>query len=95
RILCFSNGGDEEIYVGSADWMFRNLSGRVELVLPIDDPHVHRHIKEEVLEVYLRDNLKSRILRSDGSYTRLRPAEPEEGFNAQMHFADRQHLEAI
>src|SRR6185436_10208065 len=56
RIFYFLNGGDEELYIGSADWMQRNLDRRVELVAPIEDPRLRKHLKEEVLDVCLRDN---------------------------------------
>jgi polyphosphate kinase len=67
RVLYFANGGDEKVFLSSADWMPRNLNQRVELLFPVDDPaHVQR-IKE-ILELQLRDNQKAHNMRSDGNY---------------------------
>ncbi|HYL98071.1 MAG TPA: polyphosphate kinase 1 [Blastocatellia bacterium] len=92
RILCFANGGDEEIFIGSADWMYRNLERRVELMVPIDDPRLRKYIKEEMLSAYIKDNLRARVLRHDGSYERLRPAAPAEGFDVQAYFVSGTNL---
>ena len=62
RILYFANGGEEDIYIGSADWMLRNIDRRVELLAPIEDPRLKKHLKEEVLDLCLRDNVKARRL---------------------------------
>ncbi len=70
RIFYFANGGEEEIYLGSADWMSRNLYERVEVVFPVRDPELRSRLRHEILEVYLRDNCKARLLRADGSYVR-------------------------
>jgi polyphosphate kinase len=70
RIFLFANGGDEEVYVGSADWMPRNLYERVETMFPVRDTMLAQRLKQEVLESYLADNVKARILRSNGSYVR-------------------------
>jgi polyphosphate kinase len=68
RIFYFANGGAEEIYVGSADWMGRNLYGRAEVVFPIKDAGLRHRLRYEILEAYLADNVKARLLRSDGTY---------------------------
>jgi polyphosphate kinase len=86
RIFYFSNGGDEDVYIGSADWMTRNLDRRVEVVTPILDATLKRHLKDVVLGTYLRDNLKARVLNSDGLYERVPMAEGEAPFNCQLHF---------
>ena len=70
RIFYFSNGGEEEIYVGSADWMPRNLYERVEVVFPILDPMLRQRLKQEILDAYLADTVKARILERDGSDVR-------------------------
>ena len=75
RVFYFQNGGDTEIWAGSADWMNRNLRGRIEVVFPIEDPRLKARLYAE-LQLSLHDKLKGRILRPDGSYVRL---EPEEG----------------
>ncbi|HVG30974.1 MAG TPA: polyphosphate kinase 1 [Pyrinomonadaceae bacterium] len=86
RIFHFANGGDDEIYIGSSDWMTRNLDRRVEVVAPVLDPHLRRYLKDVVLDAYLRDNANTRELRPDGSYERVRPAPGEEPFDSQTHF---------
>jgi polyphosphate kinase len=88
RIFYFLNGGEEDIYIGSADWMQRNLDRRVELLAPIEDPRLKKHLKEEVLDICLRDNVKARRLQPDGSYERVRSAEGEESVDSQSHFAN-------
>ncbi|MGB5593618.1 MAG: polyphosphate kinase 1 [Crocosphaera sp.] len=67
RIFYFHNGGEEEIYIGSADWMTRNLSRRVEAITPIDDPKIAKEL-QEILGVMLSDNRQAWELQSDGSY---------------------------
>ncbi|MEP7220208.1 MAG: polyphosphate kinase 1, partial [Bacteroidota bacterium] len=85
RIFYYRNGGNEEMYLGSADWMPRNLNRRVEVVFPVEDPEQRARLKD-ILETYLRDNVKTRVLQADGSYVRRRPAEGEDVFNAQEYF---------
>jgi polyphosphate kinase len=89
RIFYFENGGDEEIYIGSADWMKRNLDRRVEVVAPILSPKIKRYLQEEILTSYLRDNVKARMLQPDGSYQQIKPQPGEEEFAAQDYFAGR------
>lgn len=70
RIFYFANGGKYEIYMGSADWMPRNLERRVEILFPVDD----EHLKEKVMHILngqLKDNVKAHILQPDGSYERV------------------------
>lgn len=69
RVFYFTNGGDEKIYLSSADWMPRNLNERVELFFPVDD---ERHVVriKEILELQLKDNQKAYLMKSDGSYRR-------------------------
>jgi len=69
RIFYFSNGGQEEVYLGSADWMPRNLYERVEVLFPVKDELLRERIHQEILNAYLADNVKSRLLQKDGSYT--------------------------
>jgi polyphosphate kinase len=70
RIFCFANGGKEEIYCGSADWMPRNLVERCEVVFPVTQPDLHKRLREEILAAYLADNTKARLLQPDGEYVR-------------------------
>lgn len=83
RVFYFLNGGEEDIYIGSADWMQRNLDRRVELVAPILDPKLRKHLKEDVLDVYLRDNMKARRLLPNGSYERVRVSEGDKAVDSQ------------
>ncbi len=71
RIYYFGNGGDEEVYIGSADWMPRNLYERVEVLTPLKDSMARERVRQEILEAYLADNLKTRILTKDGTYRRV------------------------
>ena len=86
RIFYFENGGDEDVYLGSADWMTRNLDRRVEVVAPVLDPHVKKYLKDTVLGAYLRDNVKARVMNSDGTYQRPQIGVGEEPFNSQAFF---------
>ena len=90
RVFYFANGGAEEFYTGSADWMPRNLNRRVEVVTPVHDARLRRHLKDVIIAAYLRDNVKARRLLPDGSYERIQPAEGEERFDSQLHFMDVQ-----
>jgi polyphosphate kinase len=86
RAYYFANGGDEEVYTGSSDWMARNLDRRVEVIAPVLDASLRRYLKDVVLDSYLRDNVKAREMLPDGSYIRVRPAPGEEAFDSQTHF---------
>ena len=88
RIYYFHNGGDEEVYIGSADWMRRNLTRRVEVVAPVCDAAIRRHLKDDILTAYLRDNVKARLLQPDGSYERVRPAPGAEPFDVQSRLIE-------
>jgi polyphosphate kinase len=70
RIFHFANGGDDEIYLGSADWMPRNLFERCEVAFPVRDPAVKARIHDEILPAYLADTVKARIQQPDGTYNR-------------------------
>jgi polyphosphate kinase len=87
RIFYFTNGGQEEIYCGSADWMPRNLFERCEVVFPIHDLQIGTRIRKEILAALLADSVKARVLNSGGTYQRLpRPAAPPPPFSAQDFF---------
>ncbi len=83
RIFWFGNAGAEEVYLGSADLMRRNLSRRVEVLFPVGDPALVRHLRERVLGAYLADNVRARRMRSDGTYERIRPVDEEPAVDAQ------------
>jgi polyphosphate kinase len=75
RIFYFANGGADEVYCGSADWMPRNLFERCEVVFPIRDAQIRNRIRHEILAAYLADTSKSRIETADGNYPRVRAPE--------------------
>src|SRR5450432_3187313 len=88
RIFHFSNGGQEEVYLSSADWMPRNLYERVETMFPVRDTMLRERIRHEILDAYLADTMKSRVLKRDGSYVPAWKASgkrkpPAPGFSAQ------------
>jgi polyphosphate kinase len=87
RIFYFQNGGEEEVYLGSADWMPRNLYERVEVMFPVKDALLRERVRREILESYLADTLKARLLQKDGTYIRTWQAQgkrkPTAGFSAQ------------
>jgi polyphosphate kinase len=83
RIFSFANGGQPEVFCGSADWMPRNLVERSETVFPVDDPALATRLRNEILATYLADNTKARLLQPDGSYVRAPRLGP--AFNAQEH----------
>ena len=70
RIYHFANGGNDEIYLGSADWMPRNLFARCEVIFPVRDPVALARIHDEILPAYMADTVKARLQQSDGSYLR-------------------------
>jgi polyphosphate kinase len=104
RIVCFGNGhklpsDQARVFISSADWMPRNFDGRVEALVPIENPTVHRQVLDEIMVANLRDTLQSWNLAADGTYTRLipgtsrsqeqggrPPGEEEEGFSAHTYF---------
>ena len=83
RVYAFRNGGEDEIYLGSADLMERNLDRRVEVVFPIEDPALAARIRDDILPAYLRDTVNARQLMPDGTYARIEPAPGEEPFDVQ------------
>jgi polyphosphate kinase len=84
RIYYFGNGGSEELYLGSADLMPRNLDRRVEILFPVNSPELRTRIRSGILDVYLADNVKARRMMSDGSYVRVRPKASSRKVDAQM-----------
>jgi polyphosphate kinase len=85
RIFYFANGGEEEVYCGSADWMPRNLFERCEVVFPIRDPQLRNRIRREILAAYLADSAKSRMETGTGAYPRVK-APVGKRFSAQDFF---------
>ncbi|MDD4136660.1 MAG: polyphosphate kinase 1 [Methanoregula sp.] len=83
RIYYFRNGGDEEVWLGSADLMPRNLDRRVEILFPVQDSALRKAIVDTILPVQLGDNVKTRLMQPDGTYARRTAASGEESLNAQ------------
>jgi polyphosphate kinase len=86
RIFYFANGGEEEVYCGSADWMPRNLFERCEVVFPIRDPQLRNRIRREILAAYLADSAKSRMETATGAYPRVKTPQDGKRFSAQEFF---------
>jgi polyphosphate kinase len=91
RIFYFGNGGKPEIYLGSADWMPRNLYDRVEVLYPLKDELLRQRIRDEILPACLADNLKARVLGSDGTYSCVRRGRSAKGFSVQDHLMALAH----
>ncbi len=89
RIYYFHNGGQDEVFLGSADLMPRNLDRRVEILFPVDHPRWRQIIVQDILAVSLRDNVQARRLRSDGTYERLTPLDGEPSLDSQDWFLNR------
>lgn len=92
RIYYFHNGGDEEVFLGSADLMPRNLDRRVEVLFPVGDPGMRKAIISDILPIQLRDNVKTRILNSDGMYERRVPEPGTLPLNAQGWLLDHRGI---
>jgi polyphosphate kinase len=87
RIFRFVNGGETNLYLGSADWMPRNLFRRVETVFPVVAPGMIQHV-EEILEWFWKDNAKAQVMQPDGTYRFFVVAPGEKRFDAQAEFLD-------
>jgi polyphosphate kinase len=86
RIYYFGNGGPEEVLLGSSDMMPRNLDKRVEVLFPVQDANIRRALVEQILATHLKDNVKARRLRPDGSYVKVRPRKGEAVLDSQKYF---------
>jgi len=83
RVFYFENGGQEQIYLGSADLMPRNINRRVEVLFPVTEPRLIRYLRDDVLDTYLKDNVKARLMKKDGTFGRVRPKSNEPEINVQ------------
>ena len=88
RIFYFGNNGDPQVYIGSADWMDRNLSRRVEVVFPVEPPELKQRLIREILAVSMADNAKARELLPDGSYRRIKPENGQLPVRSQERFLE-------
>jgi polyphosphate kinase len=89
RIYYFRNGGDEEIYLGSADLMPRNLNRRVEVLFPVENASLIRVLKDDILSTYMRDQAKAHHMQPDGKYIRDANWQKKSAFNSQETFISR------
>jgi polyphosphate kinase len=83
RVYWFHNGGKEEIYIGSADLMSRNIERRVEVLFPLEDQRLVRRVKEEILDTYLADSVKSRRMLPNGGYARKKAGDARKRIESQ------------
>ena len=88
RIFWFANGGSPEVYIGSADWMTRNLDRRVEAVTPVEEPALRDKL-ERLLSLYLNDNRGAWDMQSDGSFVQRQPADEDPERNSQRQLIDQ------
>lgn len=89
RVFYFANGGEEEVYIGSADWMHRNLDRRVEAVVPIKDKSLVAYLKDDLLNAYLKDNVNAKVLNENGQYIKRFPENEENIFDSQLYFVEK------
>jgi polyphosphate kinase len=97
RIICFANGealpsANAKVFLSSADWMPRNLTRRVEVLVPLINPTVHRQVLNQIMVANLNDERQTWLMHSDGSYERLKAASPESAFSAHGYFMDNPSL---
>ncbi|MFN7163428.1 MAG: RNA degradosome polyphosphate kinase [Hyphomonas sp.] len=97
RMICFANGealpsSNAKVFMSSADWMPRNLSRRVETMVPIQNPTVHRQVLNQIMVANLNDEQQTWLMHSDGTYERLRSKTPDEAFSAHGYFMSNPSL---
>ena len=90
RVFYFENGGDQEAYIGSADLMQRNLSRRVEVIVPIKDSRLQTYLRNNILDKYLLDNSNSSELENSGEYSRIKPKSKAAEFDSQTYFIGKE-----
>ncbi len=87
RVYYFHNGGDPKVYFGSADLMTRNLNGRIEVLAPIENPHIKANVMSQIIYPQLKDNIHAWEMNADGSYDKLSPEKGEKVYNSQSEIA--------
>jgi polyphosphate kinase len=95
RIFYFGNGGDAQVYIGSADWMDRNLSRRVEVVFPIEQADIKHRLIAEILATSMADNIKARELLPDGHWRRVEAAAGQPRVHSQERFLEMAAASAL
>ncbi len=86
RVYYFHNNGSEEIYLGSADLLPRNLNTRVEVLFPIENQALVRKVRDDILNIYLADNVKARVMAADGTFHRIPSSDGVKPLNSQQYF---------
>jgi polyphosphate kinase len=86
RLFVFGVGAEAKVFLASADWMPRNFYRRVEVMFPIEAEPLKQRILNEIIPTYLKDNVKARVLRADGSYTRLKSEAGDPAYRSQDEF---------
>jgi polyphosphate kinase len=86
RLYYFYNGGQEEVYMGSADLMQRNLDHRVEVLFPLENTDHVRYVRDKMLDTYLKDNTRARVMQEDGTYVRLKAPSEDKAVDVQEFF---------
>ena len=86
RVYWFANNGADEVYIGSADWMSRNLNHRIEVLAPVSDQELKAYLRDVVLPAYLKDNVKAQELHADGIYSPVGIEPGEKPFDCQAYF---------
>lgn len=96
RVFYFHNGGNEEVYLSSADWMPRNLERRIELMFPVENESLRTRLVE-TLRLFFADNTKAHYLKSDGTYKRKRPGAHEQRLHCQkeLYRVTKQHMRSL
>ncbi len=95
RIYYFRNGGNDQVYLGSADLMSRNLNRRVEILFPIQDARLIRQLRHQILATYLAENMRARLMLPDGTYVRLAPEGDAEPIDSQARLLARPVTEVV
>ncbi len=95
RIFVFGPDDDAQVFLSSADWMPRNFYRRVEIMFPVESPAIKKRIMNEIIPFYLIDNVKSRELRPDGTYKRLKPGPDEQPHRAQAELLELHFQNAL
>ncbi len=88
RAFHFANGGKDEVYISSADWMPRNFHRRVETMIPLEDPLIRAARLIEILQIQCADTAKTWLLKADGKYERVHPKPGQAPFRAQARFIE-------